>query len=367
MNNRVLIICNCSSGLNDFRGMLIDKLISKGREVFAIVPMTDLKEELHAERQLESRNVNLLRIKINRRGMNPFSEAKLFFSYLKAVKTIKPGIVLTYTIKPNIYGGLACRLAKVPYAINITGLGSAFETTVLLRKFAVLMNRVSCKKAKVIFFENEENRQYFINQNIVDERHTYRLNGAGVDLDYFYPTPYPKGENIKFLFMGRIMKEKGVDELFAAMQELVKNGIKCELDILGGYEEKYEEKIRIYEEDGWLHYYGYQEDVRPYIERCHCFVLPSWHEGMANTNLECAASGRPIITSNIHGCLEAVIENESGFLVEKKNAKDLYDVMNSFASLSYEDRREMGLAARRHMESVFDKKKVVEDTISKLL
>ena len=151
------------------------------------------------------------------------------------------------------------------------------------------------------------------------------------------------------------------------MRRLVQNGVKCELDVLGGYEENYKDIIDKYESEGWLHYYGYQEDVRPYIERCHCFVLPSWHEGMANTNLECAASGRPIITSNIHGCLEAVIENESGFLVEKKNAKDLYDVMNSFASLSYEDRREMGLAARRHMESVFDKKKVVEDTISKLL
>ena len=179
--------------------------------------------------------------------------------------------------------------------------------------------------------------------------------------------PYPKGDTIKFLFMGRVMAEKGIDELFIAMQKLVSEGIKCELDVLGRYEENYKEKIHKYEEEGWLHYYGYQEDVRPFIEKCHCFVLPSWHEGMANTNLESAASGRPIITSNIHGCLEAVIENKSGFLVEKKNADDLYEKMKKFSELSYEERKAMGLASRKHMEKIFDKKIVVEDTIKELL
>ena len=251
----------------------------------------------------------------------------------------------------------------MPYAVNITGLGSAFENGRILKNIAALMNKIACKKAKVVFFENEENRQFFVREHIVKEKQTYRLNGAGVNLERYHVTPYPKGETIKFLFMGRIMKEKGIDELFTAMRRLVQNGVKCELDVLGGYEENYKDIIDKYESEGWLHYYGYQEDVRPYIERCHCFVLPSWHEGMANTNLECAASARPVITSNISGCKEAVIDKKSGFLVEKQKIEDLFDKMKKFTNLTYAEREQMGLVGRAHMEDIFDKKKVVKETM----
>ncbi len=216
------------------------------------------------------------------------------------------------------------------------------------------------------FSENEGNRQIFIQEKIVKESQTHRLNGAGVNLEKYQVAPYPGGEKIKFLFMGRIMAEKGIDELFEAMQHLVSDGINCELHILGFYEENYKEKIEKYEAEGWLHYHGYQRDVRPYIEDCHCFVLPSWHEGMANTNLECAASGRPVITSNIHGCLEAVEGGVSGYLCEKQNADDLYHVMKKFVMLPCDIRKAMGLAGRRRMVDIFDKKKVVEDTIREL-
>ena len=118
--------------------------------------------------------------------------------------------------------------------------------------------------------------------------------------------------------------------------------------------------------DTFQHRHGYQKDVRPFIEKCHCFVLPSWHEGMANTNLECAASGRPLITSNIAGCKEAVVDGKSGFLAEKQNVDDLYKAMKEFTQLSYEERKTMGLVGRKHMADVFDKEKVVEDTIKKI-
>ena len=144
------------------------------------------------------------------------------------------------------------------------------------------------------------------------------------------------------------------------------DGSNCELHLLGFYEENYKAKIEKYEAEGWLHYYGYQKDVRPFIEGSHCFVLPSWHEGMANTNLECAASGRPVITSNIHGCLEAVEDGVSGYLCSKQDAESLYQVMKKFTKLSYDERKAMGLAGRKRMEDIFDKKKVVEDTIREL-
>ena len=162
------------------------------------------------------------------------------------------------------------------------------------------------------------------------------------------------------------MKEKGIEELFAAMERLRSEGADCCLDVLGGYEENYAETIRRYEEQGWLRYHGYVTDVRPYIEKAHCFVLPSYHEGMANTNLECAAMGRPVITSNIPGCKEAVLDGVSGLLCEPKDTDSLYYAMKHFLSLSAETRAQMGKAGRKHMEEVFDKKKVVEETMKAL-
>lgn len=366
MKDKVLIICNCASGLNDFRGMLIDKLIALKKKVCAIVPPSDLEEEIYAEEQLELRGCELIKVPIDRRGINPLSDMKLFFAYSKRIKSIEPDIVITYTIKPNVYGGFACRLMGVPYVVNITGLGTVFESNGLLKKVAIIMNIVGCRKAKVVFFENEENRRFFIKAKIVQESQTYTLNGAGVDLEKFQMSEYPKGEIIKFLFMGRVMAEKGIDELFEAMQRLVSDGLRCELDVLGGYEEDYKEKIEKYENEGWLHYHGYQKDVRPFIERCHCFVLPSWHEGMANANLESAALGRPIITSNISGCREAVVEGVSGYLVECRNTSALCHTMKKFMELSYERKKLMGIEGRMHMEAIFDKEKVVEETIKRI-
>jgi galacturonosyltransferase len=275
--------------------------------------------------------------------------------------------VIGYTIKPNIYAGFAGRIMKIPYAANITGLGSTFQKEGILKKTVISMYKISLKNAKVVFFENEENRQVFIESKIVDKDKTCLINGAGVNLEHFGVLDYPGGDVTKFLFIGRIMREKGVDELFAAMKRLRADGVKCTIDVLGGFDEDYGGKIREYESEGWLHYHGYKPDVRPFIAESHCFVLPSWHEGMANCNLECAASGRPVITSNIHGCMEAVEDSVSGYLCERKNADDLYRVMKKFTELSYEERMTMGLAGRKRMEEMFDKNKVVEATIRGLM
>ena len=353
---KVMILANNDVGLYQFRKELIDELL-KQHEVVIALPNGDFIKPL------EDIGCKFIDVPIDRRGINPIKDLSLFATYKKILRQEKPDLVITYTIKPNVYGSYVCRLLKIPYAVNITGLGTAFENGGMLKKLVTVMYTVACKGAKIVFFENEGNRRIFIEEKIVKESQTHRLNGAGVNLEKYQVVPYPEGEKIKFLFMGRVMAEKGIDELFEAMQRLVSDGINCELHLLGFYEENYKAKIKQYEAEGWLHYYGYQKDVRPFIENCHCFVLPSWHEGMANTNLECAASGRPVITSNIHGCLEAVDEGLSGYLCSKQDAASLYQVMKQFANLSYDQRKAMGLAGRNHMEKVFDKKKVVEDTI----
>lgn len=364
---KILIICNSASGLEVFRGMLIRRLIKDGNIVSSIIPKSTENKELNAEKEIEKWGCKLIRIPMERRGMNPIKDINLLKSYYKTVKVEKPDLVITYTIKPNIYGGFVSRILKVPYAVNITGLGTAFQSNGMFKHMVTAMYKIALKKVKIVFFENIENRNVIVNYGIISSEKTYVLAGAGVDLEHFQFMKYPeKCECTRFLFIGRVMKEKGIDELFEAMRRLKQEGDNCTLDVLGGFEENYSDKIKKYEEEGWLHYQGYQDDVRPFIEECHCFVLPSWHEGMANTNLECAASGRPVITSNIHGCLEAVIDGKTGYLAKKQDSADLYRVMKKFVSLSYDERKKMGEAGRRHMKGTFDKKIVIEQTLEKL-
>ena len=317
---------------------------------------------------LKEMGCHFIETPVDRRGINPATDLKLMMRYFNILGKIKPDLVITYTIKPNIYGGIAARFKRIPYAVNITGLGTAFQNENMIKKLVVFLYKLSCKKAKTIFFENEGNKQVFIENNIIKESRSCTLPGAGIDLDEYKMTPYPEeSRNIRFLFIGRVMKEKGVEELFKAAKNIKKIYPEVSFDIVGPMEDDYKERIQSLVRNGIIYYYGYQEDVKPFIKKCDCFVLPSYHEGMANTNLECAACGRPIITSNIHGCLEAVVQNESGYLVEKKNVISLYEAMKKFTLLSYEERLAMGIRSRKHMEMVFDKKNVVKETIREML
>lgn len=359
MSLTIFVITNNSIGLYGFRGELLKRL-AKEHKVVISVPNDGFFEEL------SSLGCKIIQTDIDRRGMDPRRDLGLFLRYRKLLREVKPDLVITYTIKPNIYGGLACRLAGVPYAANITGLGTAFQKKGMLRTFVTALYQLALKKANVVFFENSGNRDTLVDLAVVRLEQCKLMNGAGVNLEHFIVSEYQYTDTIRFLFMGRVMAEKGVDELFAAMERLRSEGVDCTLDVLGYFEESYGEKIRAGEAAGWLRYHGYQKDVRPFIAASHCFVLPSWHEGMANTNLECAAMGRAVITSRIPGCMEAVVDGESGFLCEVKSVDSLCAAMRRFCNLSDDQRRAMGLAGRRHMEAVFDKQKVVDETMKGL-
>lgn len=355
MPDKILILANNSEGLYIFRNELIQKL---GRK-YMIVASTPFDTRVE---NLISSGCRLIRTEFDGRSMNPIKDIKLLLRYIRILRQVKPAFVITYTIKPNIYGSLACRFLKIPYGVNITGLGSAFEGR--LKKVVSLLYRIALRHARAVLFENSENRALFLNRRIIKADKAFLMHGAGVNLEKYAPIPYPGDEGVfRFLYMGRIMAEKGLDELFAAMRRLRSDGVNCMLDVLGEYCEDYSRKIKDGEKEGWLRYHGQQNDVRPYIRRSHCFVLPSWHEGMANTNLECAASCRPVITSDIAGCREAVINGVSGFLCNPKNVDSLYTEMKKITELDSGTREKMGLAGREHMEKFFDRRGVVEETV----
>lgn len=356
---KILVLANFDVGLYQFRRELLAALLEQGHEVTVALPYGGLVEPL---KEMGCRFVDT---PLERRGMNPAKDLALLRRYRRLLKEQKPDLVITYTIKPNVYGGIACRMARVAYAANITGLGTAFQGQGMLRKLVTVLYRTALKKAKVVFFENSANRDVLVDENIVDAAQCCLLPGAGVNLARYPVADYPDGD-VRFLFMGRVMKEKGVGELLEAMERLRSEGERCTLDMLGEFEEDFSGRLDEAVRCGWLRYHGYQEDVRPFIENAHCFVLPSYHEGMANTNLECASMARPLITSNIPGCREAVADGESGFLCKPMDADSLYTAMKRFLALDYGRRREMGLAGRKRMEEIFDKRRVVEMTVAAL-
>ena len=354
---QILILANHSGGLYDFRKDLIAEL-KKQASVTVAVPRNDRWEELQllADRVIE--------LPVDRRGMNPVRDAKLFRRYRKILRAVMPDLVLTYTVKPNVYGGPACRMARVPYVVNITGLGSALENGGLLRKFVLALYRPALAGAKTVFFENAGNRDDLVATGVVPQGRDAVLHGAGVNLDDFPCAPYPQDAPLRFLFVGRVMHEKGVDELFYAAKQMKQEyGDGVEFHFVGSFEESYKPLMDELEQSGIVKYHGYQSDMRPFYAMSGCVVLPSYHEGMSNVLLEAASSGRPLITSAIPGCMEAVEDGVSGYLCESRNAEALLISLRRFAQLTPEERRDMGLAGRRRMEALFDKKAVVARTV----
>jgi len=354
---KVLILTNKDDGLYQFRKDLILKLISMGIEIYVSVPYAN------AIGQLEELGCKCINTPFERRGMNPVKDIKLLRNYLSVIREVKPDKVITYTIKPNIYGGIACGIRNIPMYANVTGLGTAFQDDGALTKLVTIMYKTAFKNVQGVFFENTGNRDVLVKKGIIPKEKTHCLSGAGVNLKDFAFSEYPQDGDTRFLFIGRMMREKGINELFASCERLKKDGYSFALDVLGDFEESYEEHIKRLEDKRILHYHGYQSDVKPFIRKAHCFVLPSYHEGMANTLLECGAMGRPLITSNIHGCLEAVDDGGTGFLCSVRDADDLYVKMKKFIELPYERKKEMGRLSHEYVAERFDKRKVVDETI----
>ena len=274
--------------------------------------------------------------------------------------------MITYSIKPNIYMGGACKARGIPYFTNVQGLGTAFEKPVL-SSVVTAMYRRALSRVEKVFFENTENANFFIERRIVSPDRVCVLPEAGINLAEYPYLPMRDDGVCNFLYLGRIMKEKGCDEFFAAARALKNElGSKVEFDVVGFYEDAYKETVDRLVSDGIIKFHGFQTNVHPYYEAADCVVLPSYHEGMSNVLLEGAATGRALITSDIPGCREAVEDGVGGYLCRVRDAEGLAAAMRTFAMGSFERQAQMGRCGRKRMEQKFSKTAVVAETLKHL-
>lgn len=360
---KILILANHYNTLRIFRRELLQRLFSLGHEIIVSIPPTD-EENC---KSLEAYGCRIIiEPELDRRGNNPVKDLALLKNYIKLIKKEKPDKIITYTIKCNIYGAEAAKICKVPCYCNVTGLGSAFQNGGFTEKMVSVMYKFSMNKAQRIFFENVGNRDTLVQKKIVKREQAVVMPGAGVNTEDFCYTEYPLDKEICFVFVGRIMAEKGVDELFYAIEKLKTEYDNLYFDFIGWYEDDYEDAVNKLQAKGLINFYGFQLDVKPFIAKSHCVILPSWHEGMSNTLLEGAAMGRPLITNNIHGCMEAVDDGITGYLAVLKDKEDLYNKMKRFVELPYEQKKQMGTLGRQRMKKFFDKQMVVEKTLREI-
>lgn len=358
-NHRVLILVNLDITIYKFRKELVERLIQEGYEVYISSPYGEFIDVF------TEMGCKFIDTKVERHGKNPMKDYQLYRRYVSIIKEVNPVVVLSYTIKPNIYGGMATAKCKVPFIPNITGLGSAVQKSGILLSLVTVMYRTAFRKVHCVFVQNKENQNYFSSHNIAVGK--YRLiPGSGVNLNHYIVRPYKEDHGIHFAFIGRVMREKGIEEYLEAAYALKKEYSNIYFHVYGFCEEAYEDRLKKLQEQGVIQYHGMVKDMAEVFETINCSVLPSYHEGMANSLLEAAASGRPVIASNITGCRETFDEGVSGFGFQVKDSRALIGALRKFLSLTTEERQQMGLAGRKKVETEFDRNIVINAYINEI-
>lgn len=352
---RVVLSGNSSWNIVAFRAGLVRALKAHGYEPIVIAPIDPAAEVRMAELGVER-----IVIEMARSGLNPLADLRLLFEYRRILKRLKPVAYLGFTIKPNIYGSLAARLAGVPAIANISGLGTVFIRRGPLLALVTRLYRYALRDAVVVFFQNPDDRQLFIDRRLVAKRQARLLPGSGVDLDRFVPVPLPSGPPT-FLFIGRLLGDKGVRELAEAART-VSAGVRIQL--LGPLDEGNRTAISRAELERWVaegavDYVGETDDVRPFIAQATAVVLPSYREGLPRSLLEAGAMGRPLIATDVPGCREVVDDGSNGYLCRVQDAASLAEAMGRLAALSPEQRSAMGAASRRLVEQRFSETVVI--------
>lgn len=351
---KVLFLVNHDIVIFCLRLELVKGLQEAGYSVAIACPRGERVEEF-ADIGCEYHEINL-----TRHGVNPLQEFLLLGEYRKLLKKVRPDVVLTFSIKPNIYGGIACRKLGIPSFANVTGLGTTLKTKSPVRFVTKPLYRLGLKSASTVFVQNQDNLNYLLEQKMVKDNY-HLLPGSGVSLVRFPYEEYPaEGDVLNLLVIGRITRDKGIDDILDAVKILRERKRSVKIRLLGFYDGDYQTKVEQAVSEGMVEYCGHQDEVQPYIKDCHAVLHASYHEGMANALLEAAASGRPILATRIPGCQEAFEEKVSGFGFEPHSPESLCDAVEKLLALTHEERAEMGKRGREKMEREFDRSIVVD-------
>ncbi|MCR5595092.1 MAG: glycosyltransferase family 4 protein [Lachnospiraceae bacterium] len=369
MIKKILILTNNDAGLYLFRKELIAAMINEGCELHISTPDTGYTESI------KKLGTTVHDTGVDRRGTNPLKDIKLYRDYKRLISEVKPDAVLTYTIKPIVYGGMACKRVGVPVLANVTGLSSAMlHGSGLMGRFLTILYKKGLKGASYVFFQNEKNRELMLEKGCINKNSkVVLLPGSGVNLTEHGFVPYPEegaDKRVRFLYVGRIHDTKGSEELFEAARRLHEDCPEVVFDIAGECEEdsleKYKPVMEELKKAGIATFHGFVKDVSPLYARCHALVHPTYFEGMSNVILEAAATGRPVIASNVPGCREIFEDGVGGIAFEPQNTDELLSALKKFLSLSYEEKCKMGTNAREYVEKHFDRNIVTDEYINAL-
>ena len=367
MGKRVLFLAQHFITLYSFRRELIEQLCLNGHEVYLSLPASV------ENKYFEDLGCKIIATEIDRRGVNPFEDLKLIGFYGKIIPEIDPDIIFSYTIKPNIYGTLVSNRKKrkngksFRQVCNITGTGNTFLHAGFINLICKTLYRHSVRNSYKVFFQNTGDRDLFVKNGMVRDNWEL-LPGSGVNLEQFRCMPMPESEKINFIFIGRVMKLKGIDEYLEAARQIKEKYPETNFYIAGFIEEgEYKQKVESY--GSAVIPLGFQKNIAEWIQKCHCTVLPSHGgEGVPNVLLESAAMGRICIGSRIPGTEDVIEDGVTGYLFETGRTDDLISAIEKVLLLSDEDRKTMGKAGRRKVENEFDRSIVVNkylDEVSK--
>lgn len=360
MNNKILFLANHFITLFSFRKELINRLVDDGYEVYLSLPKSD------DNKYFEDIGCKIIETDIDRRGVNPIKDLKLLLSYKRIMKEINPSVIFSYTIKPNIYGCLAS-LNKYKQICNITGTGGIFLKNSITSKIVKLLYKLSMPHAYKIFFQNQDDRDYFIKNKMINSNYDL-LPGSGCNVNEHPYKEMKQSKITKFIYIGRVMELKGVKEFVSAAKITKQKRDDVEFIIAGWNEEDNITKlVREHENDGYVKYIGFRNDILDWIIDCDCVVLASHGgEGIPNALLEACCTGRPCIGSNVSGIKDVIQDGVNGFIFEPKSTEDLVLKIEKYLSLSYEERTEMGKAGRRIVQEKFNREIVIQKYIDEV-
>jgi len=361
----IAIVLNTSWNIYNFRKGLVNALLREGHKVVAIAPRDEYTEKLVAM------GCNYVEVKMDSRGANPIKDLALTIELYKIYQKVKPDVILQYTIKPNIYGTFAATALNIPVINNVCGLGTAFLNKNLVSRIVLGMYKLAFRFPKLVFFQNDDDKEFFLKSKIIRDTQTDVLPGSGIDLRRFVPVNKSNNTPFTFLLISRLIHDKGIIEYIEAIKILKSKGVDAKFQLLGQLDTKHargisEELVNQWIDQDVVEYLGSTDDVRNYINNSDCVVLPSYREGTPKSLLEAASSAKPIVATNVAGCNNVVDDDINGFLCKSKDVKDLADKMGRMLRLSTATLKTMGEASRKIAVDRFNENIVIDKYLSSI-